>query len=122
MLERRFESRRVRHDVSHRDRLTVKGRNGEIEIAVDVDIQVDLALFHELHDCRPGEQLRDRPWPKHGRRRIYRLTRSYVCIPVAPLSQNLSILDDHDHGTGNIGLCQHIGQVAIEPCVDIHPG
>ena len=43
------------------DRLPLKWRNGEIEIAVDVGVEVESAALHQLHHGGPGHQLGDGP-------------------------------------------------------------
>src|SRR3546814_9733749 len=55
-----LETRGMRHDVAHRDRLALIGRNLEIEIGVDVLVEVDLARLDLLHHRGPVEQLRHR--------------------------------------------------------------
>jgi hypothetical protein len=48
----------VRHDIAHSNRLAIRaGRNLEIEVLVDVGVEIDLALLHQLHDRGPGEEL-----------------------------------------------------------------
>ena len=56
-----LEPGRVRHQVSHGDRLAgIRIRNRKIsQIGVDISIQIDLPLFHQLHDTGPGKEFGD---------------------------------------------------------------
>ncbi len=77
------ETRRVGHQVAHRDRLAVQRRNLEVEVGVDVGVEVDLARLHLLHDRGPGEQLGDRAGPEQRQVGIDRLGRLEVGIAEA---------------------------------------
>src|SRR5262245_31662422 len=51
-----FEAGRVRHEVADGDGTAKGGANLKVEILIDVGIEVELALFLELHDREPGEE------------------------------------------------------------------
>ena len=59
VLDRFLKARRMRHQVEHRHRLALVGRNLEIDVGVDVGIEVDLAGLDLLHQRGPGKQLGD---------------------------------------------------------------
>src|SRR5438105_10740027 len=42
------------------------GRNPEIQVVVYVAVQIEFALFHQLHDGRPGKQLGDGTGPEQA--------------------------------------------------------
>ena len=47
------------HCIAQSNWLRIGRRNFEIEIVIHVTVKVELALFDQLHDRCPGEQLRD---------------------------------------------------------------
>ena len=61
------------------------GGNLEIEIAVDVGVEVELALLDLLHHRGPGEELRDRAGTEQGARGIDRRALRDVGIAEAAL-------------------------------------
>src|SRR6478735_6895713 len=109
----------MRHDVAHRDGLAVARRNLEIDVFVYVCIKVDLALLDQLHDRRPGEQLRNGTGPEEGRLRRYRLAIFYIGKAVALLGQDLAVLDDHDDCAGNVAASDGVGHEAVKPRVSV---
>jgi hypothetical protein len=63
-----LETGAVRQKTAERDgNAACRRRNGEVDIAVDVAIEIELACVHELHHRDAGEKLRDRSRP-HQRR------------------------------------------------------
>ena len=52
-----IEAGGVGHEIAQGDGFAVARRNLEIQIAVDVCVEVELALLDQLHHRRPGEQL-----------------------------------------------------------------
>ena len=97
ILDRLFETSRVRHKLTHRDWLAVAGRDFEIEIFVDVRVEVDLALLNLLHHGRPGDQFRDRSWTEKRRCRVDRSSFSHIGIAIALGRDDLSVLHHRHH-------------------------
>src|SRR3546814_6768678 len=87
----------MRHQVPHRERLAAIGRDLEIEVAIDVRIEVDPAALDLLHDCGPGEQLRDRRDPKEVPVGIDRHALLGVRIAIALGEQDLAVLRSEEH-------------------------
>ena len=97
-----LEAAGVRHDVAHLHRLGEGRVDLEIlQVRVDVGIEIDLALLDQLHDRRPGEQLRDRAGTEQRLRRIHRRALLRVLVAVALLEEHLAVLHDDDRGAGD---------------------
>ena len=99
-----LETGAVGHQVANRDRLTGVGvRHRELgEVGVDVGVQGNLALFHQLHQRRPGEQLADGAWAEQRGVRVHRAPVFAVGVAVTLRQQNRAILDDHDHAADRL--------------------
>ncbi len=94
-----LEPWRVRQQVRHRYRLRVSVRHAHRragEVLVDVGLQVELPLVHELHHRRPREQLRDRSDTEECPLRIHLLPGGAVGHAVA-LGEEDPPLGDHGH-------------------------
>ncbi len=119
VLRRLFEAGGVRHDLSQGGRLAVPQGHAEIEVLVDVLVEIELALLHQLHDRRPGEQLRHRARTKQRAFRVDALALLDIGIAEATLGEH-SAVSDHDHdGAGDVAGLPRIGHEAIEPDVEI---
>ncbi len=119
-LDLLLEARRVRHEVTHGDRLAVGARrNLEVEVLVDVGVEVDLALFDQLHDRGPGEQLRDRARTEQRLVRVDGQLLLDVRVAEALLQQDLAVLDDHDDAAGDVAARERVGQEAVEPGFEV---
>ena len=115
ILQRFLETGRMGHQVTHGDGLAVIRRNLEIQIGIDVVVEVDLALFDELHHRRPGEQLGDRARPEQGGRRVDRRACGSIGVSVAFLHQHLPVFH-HDHdGAGDIAARDRVGHETVQP-------
>ena len=100
--------------VAQGDRLGVGGGNGKVQIFIDIAVQRKLALFDELHDRRPGEQLGDRANTKQSVFGVHRYLRVQVGVAVALGQQQTAILDNRHHRSGDVVL-RHLGfQLSIQ--------
>jgi hypothetical protein len=119
VAHRFLEARGVRHDVAHRDRLALEGRDPEIEIGVDVLVEVDLAAFDLLHHRGPGDELRHRTGTEERRFGQHRRAFRDVRITIAFLENDLAALD-HDHdGARDAAAFERIGEVTVEPGFEV---
>ena len=109
----------VLHDVAQRDRLAVAVGHVEIDVFVDVGIQIELALLDELHHRRPRDKFRHRTRAEQREFRIDRFLRGDIGVAEAALGQDLSVLDDGDHGACEIAHAEREWHVAVEPGVDV---
>ena len=91
-----LETRRVRHDVPQRDRLRERRGDLEVEIAIDVGVEIELSLLHELHHGRPGEQLARGPDAKERALGIDRPASGDVGVAVALREQKRAVFHDRD--------------------------
>ncbi|MMZ59940.1 hypothetical protein D1872_220040 [compost metagenome] len=81
----------------HRERFAGFVGNFQIaQISLDISLQIDLPLFHELHDGCGREQFGDRGDPEDGVFRIYRLFAPDIGITVSFLKQDLVSLDENN--------------------------
>ena len=91
-----LEPRRVGHDVPQRDRLREGRRDLEVEILIDVGVEIELPLLHELHDGRPREQLARGPDAKERALGVDRPAFGDVGVAVALREQERAVLHDRD--------------------------
>ena len=117
-----FETRDVLHEIAHRDGLALARRNLEVEVLIDVRVEIDLPLLDLLHHGGPRHELRHRSRSEQCQLRIDRRTFGDVRVSIAPLGQDLSILDHGDDCAGDVARVQRIRQVAVEPGIDITAG
>ena len=98
-----LESSGVGHQVFQRDRLTESGRNLKtLQVAVDVRVQIQPPLFHQLHDRGPDEQLRVGSDPKQRALRIHRLASGEIRIAIALVQDDPPVPDHDHHGAGEV--------------------
>src|SRR5206468_3168257 len=109
-----LEPRRVGHDVPERDRLLIGVGDLEVEILVDVGVETQLALLHELHDGCPREQLAGRADAKEGALGIDGGAMRDIGVAVAVGVEELAVLDDGDGRAGNVLVAKVRGHDAIE--------
>ena len=96
------------HQLPHGHRLAVVRRHLEVEVLIDVGVEIDLARGDQLHDRRPGEQLRNGARAEQGLVGIDRPPGLDVRKTVAPFEQRLPVLDDDDDDAGDVGPL-HLG-------------
>src|SRR5579871_6173669 len=99
-----LESWRVRHQVAQRDGRAECWWDFEVKIIVDVAIKVEFSLLHQLHHGGPGKEFRDGARTKE--RVIYRHRLLAICIreAVSTREQDIAVLHDEHHCSGNIVL------------------
>ena len=114
-----IEAGRVGHEIAQGDGFAVARRNLEIQIAVDVRVEVELALLDQLHHRRPGEQLGNRSGPEESALGIDRFAGRDVGVTVTFRQQHLSILNYDHNCAGHIAPLQGIRCESIEPCFDV---
>ncbi|MGB9329300.1 MAG: hypothetical protein WCB10_00880 [Steroidobacteraceae bacterium] len=119
VLERFFESGRVRHQIQQRDRLAERLRDLEIEIGVDVGVEAQLVLLDKLHQRCPGEELRDGSQTVHRRLGIDRLLRGDVGEAIPMLEDDLPVLHHDNDGARNIAALQRKRHESIHERVEI---
>src|ERR1019366_9697616 len=56
-LKALLETGAVRHQIAHGDRLRRTAVYLEVQVVIDVAIEIEFALFDQLHDRGPGEKL-----------------------------------------------------------------
>ena len=76
--------------------------DAKVEIGVDIRVEIDFALFGELHNGRPGEGLGVGSNAKHGLFGIDRDAVFNVFVAVALGKEQFAILDDRDGCTGDV--------------------
>ena len=91
-----FKSGGVSHDVLQSDGFSVSGRYFEVEIFVYVLVEIELALFGELHDGCPREEFRDRTGTEESSVRRNGSAFLHVGESVALRKNNFAVLDDSD--------------------------
>ena len=119
VLHHFFEPCRVGHDLAQGDGRAVTRRDTEIEVSVDVAIEIELVLLHQLHHCGPGNQLRNRTRPEQGAVWVDYRALCRIGIAKSAGRHDVPILDDHDHSPGNIAGVQRIGHIAVQPGIDV---
>src|SRR3546814_18495220 len=87
-------------------------------VAIDVRIEVDPAALDLLHDCGPGEQLRDRRDPKEVPVGIDRHALLGVRIAIALGEQDLAVLGDGNGGARNVAARKRRSHEPIQPRLD----
>ena len=95
----------------------------EVEVGADIGIEIHLALLHQLHRRDGGRDLGDRGHPEQGLLRVHshRLpTRGARFGPaVAAGGHHLPVLDHGHHGAGDVAVLEGIGQLPVQPGIDI---
>ena len=122
ILDRLLEARTMRHQIAHRDRLAVSGRNLEIEIGVDVGVEIDLVLLDKLHHRRPGKELGDGAGAEQCALRIDRRLRLHIGNAVTFFEQHRAVLHHHDFRARDVGARDRVRHEAIEPGAEIGCG
>ncbi len=101
-----FETAGVGHQVAQGDGLAEGGADLEVEIAVDVGIEVELALLLELHNGNPCKELGDGREPENRRHRVDGSLLLLVGVSVALLQQHVAIFHHQDRRAGDIRALQ----------------
>ena len=118
-----LEARRVGQQVTQGQGLIEAPFDLEVEVGADVGIEVHLALLHQLHGRDGGRDLGDRGHPEQGRLRVHghRLSAGGARVgpAVAAGGHHLSVLDHGHHGTGDVAVLEGIGQLPVQPGIDI---
>ncbi len=122
VARRFFQARGVRHRVAQRQRLAVARRDLEVDVAIQVGVQVQLALFDQLHHGRPRKQFRDGARPEQRARRIDGNILVPVGVAITLLHQRLAILDQHHDGAGHARGAQCAGHHTVQPDFGIGRG
>ncbi len=122
VLEPLLEPAAVIHQVEQRDRPGPRRRHLEVEIVIDIAIEIELALLHQLHDRRPGKELRGRADAGHHPLRIHGAPLLHIGIAIARLIENLAILHDRYHGARDVAAFQPIRQQPVQPRLRIRRG
>ena len=104
VLQALLEAGRMRHQVAQGDGLAVVARDLEVEILVDVVIEIDAARFDQLHDRRPGEQLRDRARAEQRLLGGDRRALFHVAEAEGLRQQHAIVLHDHDDGARDVSV------------------
>jgi hypothetical protein len=81
---------------------------------VDVGVQVDLALFLELHDGDPGEELGDGCEAEDGGRGVDGLFVLEIGVAVTLLQEELAVFHDEDGSAGDVRAFQLERDDAVE--------
>jgi hypothetical protein len=116
---RLFKARGMGHDVAHGDGLAEGRWNLEIKVIVHIPIEVDLALFDELHHRGPGEGLGDRSRTEEGIGRRNRFSLLYVSEAISLGEEHLPVLDDGDDRACDIFFLQVGRHQAVEEGIHI---
>ena len=97
--------------------------NLKVQVGADIGVEVHLALLHQLHRRNRGRDLGDRGHPEQGLLRVYghRLPARGTGVgpAVAAGSHHLPVLDHRHHSTRNILVLQGIGQLPVQPGIDV---
>ena len=118
-----LEARRVGQQMAQSQRLIETPLNLEVQVGADIGIEIHLALLHQLHRRDGGRDLGDRGHPEQGLLRVHshriptRSTR--IGPPITAGGHHLTVLDHGHHGTGDASVLEGIGQLPIQPGVDI---
>src|SRR5437899_13058769 len=102
MLDGFFQSRTVSHDVAEGCGLAESGGNFEINIGVNVPVEIQFALFDELHHAGPGKELGDRTRAEES---VFRRNWNFlfvIRIAIALGKKRFAVLYDSDDRTGNV--------------------
>jgi hypothetical protein len=102
------------HQVAQGDRLGKCRRNLKVEVGVNADIQVQVALLDLLHHRRPGKELADRTDAEEGPFRIDGDALLDIGVAVALGEKELAILDHRNHSAGQVILLHLRGQVTVQ--------
>jgi hypothetical protein len=88
-------------------------------VFVHVGVQIELARLDQLHDGRPGEQLRHGAGSEQRELRIHRRAGRDVRVAIALLQQHRAVLHDYDDCAGDIAGGQGVAHEAVDPGFDI---
>ena len=91
------KSGRMGHQMTQRDRLRESGRDFEIQIRVDIAVQIQLVLFHQLHYRRPGKQLGNGAGTEQGAVTGNRGFLFHVAVAVATRKKHSSVFHNQNH-------------------------
>ncbi len=86
----------------------------EVEIAVHIGIEIELALLDQLHHRGPGRQLRNGAGTKQRGGRIDRLARRHVGVAIALLQRRRAIFPTTTTAPATSPVRQGVRQEAIE--------
>ena len=118
-----LEARRVSQQMTQGQGLIEAPLNLKVQVGTDIGIEIHLALLHQLHRRDGGRDLGDRGQAEQGRLRVYghRLTARGTGVgpPVAAGGHHLPVLDHGHHGAGDVAVLEGIGQLPIQPGVDV---
>jgi hypothetical protein len=112
----------MHHYVAKSDGLGEGCGNLVVEIVVDVAIQVELALLHQLHYRGPCEELGDRPGTKKRSVDGDRGLLLDIGISVAFGEENSAILDDGDDDASDVVGGQLLRHDAVQKGTDVIGG
>src|SRR5450755_3262179 len=103
------------HEGAHGDRLPkCRGNLELLDVFIDVGIEIDLSLLHELHEGGPGEELRGRADAEETRDRIDGCLLRVVGVAVAAGVQEAAILHDGDDGSLHVLHVDELIEGAVE--------
>ena len=114
-----LESGRVGQDGLQGDRFGKGRRDLEVEVFVHIAAEIELALLDQLHDRRPGEQLRNRPDPEHRFGGIDRLLGRDVGVAVAFREEEGAAFDHRHRDTGDVLVPKPHGHGPIDERFDL---
>ena len=125
-VETSLETCGVGEQVAQCDWFTVVFLDRDIGVGGDVGVEVEFALFDELHSRDGGGDLRDRSPAEHSGFRVHRHLSAGIGadggVAIASAGEDLAVLDHHNHGTGKVAIVEGIGELPVEPGIDVGLG
>jgi hypothetical protein len=122
VLDLLLETRSMRHEVAECNGFAESRRNLEIQILVDVAVQIELALLHQLHYSGPCKELGDRPGAEergvHGDRRFL----VHIAIAVTLGKEDGAIFHYQHHGARDVLAFQLHGDKAVKKGMNVSHG
>ncbi len=97
----------------------VAGVDGEVEVAADVGVEVELALFDELHHGDVGEELGDGAGAEGCGDGVDWCLLLPVGVAIAFEDEGLAILRDGDGGAGDVVALELQREKAVEEGGDV---
>ena len=119
VLQPFFKTGPVRHQLIERDGFAEGFGNPEIKVAIDVGVEVQLALFHQLHHRRPCDELGHRTRAHQRASRVHRHFARDIGIAIALGKQDLAVLHHRYDRARDIALFKRNGKHAVEPCFKV---
>ena len=113
VLETLLKAAAVIHQIQQRDGLAAGRGDFEIQVVIDIAIQIELALLHQLHDRGPRKQLGRGADPGQDLLGVHGNLAGHIGVAVAGLEKDFAVFDDDDHGPGDIAVLEPVAHQPI---------